>query len=219
MDHPCQDWFVVGQELYFLVSLVNSLARSISLFLFADNFENGLKINIMQLAAWNIDKTFNVMSSASIFSHKFELDENDVILYVLKVKALSAFFVVKIVFAKLALNQKLVLFIGITEDLVNLLDVAYGNEFRDCLAFYYITFRLSRRWNLLAFMHFNRVVCCFVRSRSWCNPYDVWCATKSAFVISLLQADWITCRLFGWVLCQRVSHVPFKLWNCKLELK
>jgi hypothetical protein len=44
------------------------------------------------------------MSFASISSHKFELDENDVILYVLKVKALSAFFVVKIVFTKLALN-------------------------------------------------------------------------------------------------------------------
>ena len=58
----------------------------------------------MQLAAWNIDKSLNVMSFASISSHKFELDENDVILYVLKVKALSAFFVVKIVFSKLALN-------------------------------------------------------------------------------------------------------------------
>ena len=104
MDHPCQDWFVVRQELYCLASLVNSLAWRISLVLFADNFENGLKINIVQLAAWNIDKSLNVMSFASIFSHKFELDENDVILYVLKVKALSAFFVVKIVFSKLALN-------------------------------------------------------------------------------------------------------------------
>jgi hypothetical protein len=95
----------------------------------------------MKFAAWNIDKTLYVMSFASISSDKFKLDKNDVIFDVLKVEILFSLFVIKIIFAKLTLNQELVLFVGVTKDLVNVLNVAYWNEFRDCFAFYEITFR------------------------------------------------------------------------------
>lgn len=98
----------------------------------------------MKFAAWNIDKTLHVMSFTGVSSNKFELHKNDVIFDVLKIKTLFAFFINKIVFTKLALNQEFVLFICVTEDLVNVLDVADGNEFRDCLSFYEITFRLFR---------------------------------------------------------------------------
>lgn len=95
----------------------------------------------MKFAAWNIDKTLYVMSFASISSDKFKLDKNDVIFDVLKVEILFSLFVIKIIFAKLTLNQELVLFVSVTKDLVNVLNVANWNEFRDCFAFYEITFR------------------------------------------------------------------------------
>ena len=95
----------------------------------------------MKFAAWNIDKTLYVMSFASISSDKFKLDKNDVIFDVLKVEILFSFFVIKIIFTKLTLNQELVLFVSITENLVNVLNVANRYEFRDCFAFYEISFR------------------------------------------------------------------------------